>query len=88
MTNDIWDVTGYHIKAVYLDEFVVAGVVELSRVQFGGRVCHTIKLDSPVNVYGSVRERCIIQHEDVTRIQSNNKSGQRIMNDTYMEVQS
>lgn len=76
MTNDIWDLTGHHIKAEYLDVFDVAGVVELSRVQFGGRVCHTIKLDSPINVYGSVHERCIVRHEDVTRVQSTNKSGQ------------
>lgn len=64
--NDIWDLTGYWVKAVYLDEFVVSGFVESSRVQFGGRVCHTIKLDSQINVYGSVRDRCIVQHEDVT----------------------
>jgi hypothetical protein len=72
MNNDIWDLEGYHIKAVYLDEFDVSGVVELSRVRYGGGVCHTIKLESPINVYGSVRDRCIVQHEDVTQLKEIN----------------
>ena len=74
MMNDIWDLTGHWIKAVYLDEFVVSGVVELSRVQYGGRVCHTIKLESPINVYGSVRDRCIVQHEEVTQLKEINNA--------------
>lgn len=74
MMNDIWDLTGHWIKTVYLDEFVVSGAVELSRVQYGGRVCHTIKLESPINVYGSVRDRCIVQHEDVTQLKEINNA--------------
>ena len=70
----ILDLTGYWVKAVYLDEFVVSGVVVSSRVQFGGRVCHTIKLDSPINVYGSVRDCCIVQHEDVTQLKELNNA--------------
>ena len=72
--NDIWDLTGYWVKVEYLDEFVVSGVVVSSRVQFGGRVCHTIKLDSPINVYGSVRDRCIVQHEDVAQLKELNNA--------------
>lgn len=37
-------------------------------------VCHTIKLDSPINVYGSVRDRCIVQHEDVTQLKELNNA--------------
>ena len=55
-------------------QIVVSGVVELSRVKYGGRVCHTIKLESPINVYGSVRDRCIVQHEDVTQLKEINNA--------------
>ena len=63
-----WSLEGLNVSAVYLDQFPISGTVESSRVQYGGRVCHTIILDTPLAVYGSVRDRVIIDHSQVNRV--------------------
>lgn len=42
-----WNKDGSTIKAEYLGSLVV-GVVEDSRVKYGGKVQYTVKLDEPV----------------------------------------
>lgn len=66
-----WNLEGLNVEATYLDEFKVSGKVQLSRVKYGGEVCHTIELDSPIVVYGAVRERVIVDHKSVERVFSN-----------------
>ena len=66
-----WNLEGLKVYATYLDEFAVSGVVELSRVAYGGDVKHTIVLDRPIVVYGAVRDRVIVDHKSVTRVKSN-----------------
>jgi len=43
-----WILDGQRIKAKYLGETPVEGVVIDSRVKYGGRVQYTVKLDNPV----------------------------------------
>jgi hypothetical protein len=66
-----WNLEGMIVKATYLDEFEVSGVVELSRVAYGGRVNHHIRLDEPINVYGAERDRVIIEHSQIERVKDN-----------------
>jgi hypothetical protein len=63
-----WDLTNMVVEGTYLDMFSVRGRVELSRVAYGGDVKHTIVLDQPVEVFGSIRDRVIISHKDVTKV--------------------
>lgn len=63
-----WNLEGLMVEGTYLGEFPVSGKVELSRVKFGGGVCHTIAMDYPIEVYGSSRDRVIIEHSEVIRV--------------------
>lgn len=66
----MWNLEGEKVKGMYLNQFPVEGLVELSRVKYGGRVCHTVVLESPLQVYGATRERVILDHSEVTQIVS------------------
>jgi hypothetical protein len=65
-----WDLTGLRIHGHYLD-LDVAGIVESSRVAYGGSIKHTVVLDEPLNVYGTVRDRVIVNHELIDEVSSN-----------------
>jgi hypothetical protein len=47
---------------------LVSGMVTESRVKYGGTVCHTVELDKPITVFGSVRERVILDNWEVEKI--------------------
>lgn len=72
----MWNYEGLVLTGKYLEEFVVEGVCETSRVAYGGRVKHTIVLKEPIDVYGAKRDRIILDHESVTRIRDNNTKAQ------------
>jgi hypothetical protein len=63
-----WHLEGMQVYGMYLDDIPVSGTVTLSRVQFGGNVCHTVQLDTPITVYGAVRDRVILEHTCITRV--------------------
>lgn len=65
-----WNLEGLTVTGVYLGDFTVTGRVELSRVKYGGRVCHTLVLESPITVYGAIRDRVILDHECVSSVRS------------------
>ena len=67
----MWDLTDKYITGIYMGLFPVSGLVESSRVKYGGTVCHTIVLDEPIKVYGAVRDRVIIDHHEVFMIYDN-----------------
>jgi hypothetical protein len=60
-----WQREGQRVQARYLDQFAVSGVVEESRVAYGGRVKHMVILDQPIEVYGAVRERVVLEETDL-----------------------
>lgn len=60
-----WDRTDQRIKGTYLEMFEVTGVVQSSRIKYGGRVQHTVLLDSPIEVFGAVRDTVLLDEEDL-----------------------
>jgi hypothetical protein len=63
-----WVLEGLSVEGKYLDEFPVSGSVVLSRVAYGGAVKHTVVLATPIEVYGAMRERVILDHKDIERV--------------------
>lgn len=63
-----WNLEGSRVTGSYMGEFLVEGVVELSRVKYGGEVSHHVALDAPIMVYGSLRDRVILEHKFVTGV--------------------
>jgi hypothetical protein len=60
-----WNKDGSTIKALYLSEYLVTGVVTESRVRYGGSVSYHIDLVDPLYIFGSVREEVIIDENQV-----------------------
>lgn len=69
----MWNLEGLSIEAKYLDEFLVSGKVESSRVAYGGKVKHTVVLNEPLAMRwrSEPAERLIVDHETVSRVFSN-----------------
>ena len=65
-----WNLEGLHVTGMYMGEFPVSGRVESSRVKYGGGVQHTVVLDQSVEIYSQVRDRLLLNHENVTRVRS------------------
>lgn len=66
-----WNLEGLHVTGMYMGDFPCAGRVELSRVKYGGGIQHTVALDQPLSVYSHTRDRVLLDHENVVRIQQN-----------------
>jgi len=66
----MWNLEGLQVKGLYMGSIPVAGRVELSRVKYGGEVSHHVVLESPVEVYGAVRDRVILEHKFVKQVKS------------------
>jgi hypothetical protein len=64
----MWDYTGMKVFGEYMNEFLVTGRVESSRVAYGGDVKHTVVLDDPIIIYGSVRDRVILEHKQIVQV--------------------
>jgi len=64
----MWNLEGLQVKGLYMGSIPVAGRVELSRVKYGGEVSHHVVLESPVEVYGAVRDRVILEHKFVETV--------------------
>lgn len=63
-----WNKNGSTIKALYLGEYECVGVVEESRVSYGGSVLYTVQLDEPLVLpfSGEQREVVIVNESQVT----------------------
>jgi hypothetical protein len=66
----MWNLEGLQIKGLYMGSIPVTGRVELSRVKYGGEVSHHVVLETPVTVYGAVRNRVILEHKEVEQVMS------------------
>ncbi len=60
-----WDLTGARVEGRYLGDFPYTGTITDSRVKYGGRVQHTVRLDAPIEVYGACREVILVDEGDV-----------------------
>lgn len=63
-----WVLEGERVEGLYMGSIPVVGVVRLSRVKYGGEVTHHVDLDTPITVYGAVRETVILENKYVTRV--------------------
>ena len=54
--NTEWILEGKRVRGLYLEQFPVEGIVTESRVTYGGGVKYTVALDTPMEVYGAMRE--------------------------------
>lgn len=60
-----WNREGQQVAGVYLKSYTVIGTVENSRVKYGGRVQHTVVLAQPIEVFGTVRDRVLLDECDL-----------------------
>jgi hypothetical protein len=67
-----WDLEGLTVSGLYLGSIPVKGKVDLSRVEYGGEVSHHVQLESPINIYGEMRERVILMHKHISSIRGVN----------------
>lgn len=63
-----WDLEGKRVIGLYMGLFPYSGLVENSRVKYGGEVQHTVVVDEPFKVYGAVRDRILVGGVEVNRI--------------------
>lgn len=66
----MWNLEGMTVTGKYLDEIVVTGKVESSRVAYGGGVKHTVVLDEPVTFRWRKEpaDRLILDHEAILTV--------------------
>lgn len=62
-----WNLEGKRVYGFYLnkEEYACLGGVIDSRVCYGGTVRHVVKLDTPINVMGEVRDMVTLKHSDI-----------------------
>ena len=60
-----WNLHGKWVTGMYLEEHEFEGVVTHSRVKYGGKVQHTVLLDEPIEVYGSLREILLMDDDEI-----------------------
>jgi len=60
-----WILEGQKVAGEYLGTHSFSGVVVESRVKYGGKVSNTIVLDTPIVVFGDIRERILMDTEDL-----------------------
>lgn len=59
-----WDRTGETVAGRYLGH-TVSGVIRESRVKYGGAVQHTLQLDPPRRLFGSLRRVVLMDEGDL-----------------------
>jgi hypothetical protein len=60
-----WDRTGQSVAGVYLGAYTVSGTVMESRVKYGGHVQHTVRLITPITVFGRVADILLLDEYDL-----------------------
>jgi len=64
----IWQLEGKKVSGNYIGEYLVQGTVIESRVAYGGRVKHHVKLDSSLDLFGQERYFVTLNHEELIEI--------------------
>jgi hypothetical protein len=65
-----WDLEGCRVNGLYMGLFPYSGLIESSRVKYGGEVQHTIVVDEPFKAFGEMRERILVGKAEINRITS------------------
>jgi hypothetical protein len=63
-----WNREGQQVAGIYLKSFTVIGTVENSRVKYGGTVQHTVQLAQPVEIFGTIRDRILLDEGDLLTV--------------------
>jgi hypothetical protein len=63
-----WILEGKRIVGRYMQEYHVTGVVKESRVAYGGRVKHQVKLDNPIVVFGAERDYVSLDETEIQQV--------------------
>lgn len=66
-----WNLENMNVTGAYMGEIPITGKVRLSRVKYGGGVCHHVELNTPVTIYGTIRERVILDHHEIQTVSDN-----------------
>ena len=72
-----WNLEGLAVEGFYLDDIPVKGRVRVSRVKYGGEVCHHVELFEDLNFSHGLITRdaggvVIVDHKNITRVMENN----------------
>ena len=60
-----WNLEGQTVTGHYVSTFLVTGTVIESYIMLGGRVKHSIQLNEPTEILGSIRKIVILKHEEL-----------------------
>ena len=60
-----WDRTGEKVVGSYMKSFSFTGVVMSSRVKYGGKIQHQIKLDHSLAVFGRIAETILVDNDEI-----------------------
>ena len=63
-----WQLEGKKVSGNYIGEYLVQGTVIESRVAYGGKVKHHIRLDSPLDLFGHERHFVSLDHDELIEI--------------------
>ena len=58
-----WDITGTRITGNYMGKFPYNGIIESSRVCYGGDVQYTVRLLDMIEVFGDWRSTILVKRE-------------------------
>ena len=61
-----WILDGKQVVGKYLNEYFFTGIVQESRVKYGGKVSNTIVLDEPIMVFGELRTIVLMDSDEIT----------------------
>ncbi len=67
MNDWYFNLEGLHVTGMYMGEFPVSGLVELSH---GGGDQHTILLDEPITIDNTIRKRVVLNQGNINRVRS------------------
>jgi hypothetical protein len=60
-----WNREGDFVAGNYMGIFPYAGKISESRVKYGGKVQHTVKLLSAINVFGEGRDTILVDEDEL-----------------------
>ena len=63
-----WNLEGQRVFGRYLNEYYFTGTVVESRVKYGGKVCNTIDLDEPIEVFGELRTKVLVESDQIGQL--------------------
>ena len=67
----MWNLENMYVSGKYMGEFPIIGKVRLTRVKYGGGISHHIDLVNPIEIYGSIRDSVILNHNEIETVMDN-----------------